>query len=133
MRLSLRYRLLGPLLVLLALDAAATGWAALSAADQAERRIATQLRGVAHTLTVSGDTELISAPAYYLAAQRAPSVNAYMTGIAIIQDDSDLLNAPAAMAQFRALGATTVRVFLPWAELAPDALQRSGHVETSAI
>lgn len=51
MRLSLRYRLLGPLLVLLALDAAATGWAALSAADQAERRIAGQLRAVAHTLT----------------------------------------------------------------------------------
>lgn len=51
MRLSLRYRLLGPLLVLLALDAAATGWAAVSAADQAERRIAGQLRAVAHTLT----------------------------------------------------------------------------------
>lgn len=51
MRLSLRYRLLGPLLVLLALDAAATGWAARTAADQAERRIAGQLRAVAHTLT----------------------------------------------------------------------------------
>lgn len=51
MRLSLRYRLLVPLLVLLALDAAATGWAAVSAADHAERRIADQLRAVAHTLT----------------------------------------------------------------------------------
>src|ERR1700716_4192536 len=40
-----------------------------------------------HTLVVSGDTELISAPAYYLAAQRAPSINAFMTGIAIIQDE----------------------------------------------
>ncbi|PZR67346.1 MAG: phenylacetic acid catabolic [Candidatus Dormiibacter spiritus] len=40
-----------------------------------------------HTLTVSGDTELISAPAYYLAAQRAPSINAFMTGVAIIQDE----------------------------------------------
>src|SRR6266508_4418990 len=40
-----------------------------------------------HTLIVSGDTELISAPAYYLAAQRAPSINAFMTGIAIIQDE----------------------------------------------
>jgi hypothetical protein len=41
--------------------------------------------------------------------------------IAIIQDNSDLVNAPAAMAQFRALGATTVRVFLPWATIAPNA------------
>jgi ring-1,2-phenylacetyl-CoA epoxidase subunit PaaA len=40
-----------------------------------------------HTLLVSGDTELISAPAYYLAAQRAPSINAFMTGISIIQDE----------------------------------------------
>src|SRR5258708_9225681 len=39
------------------------------------------------TVIVSGDTELISAPAYYLAAKRAPSSNAFMTGIAIIQDE----------------------------------------------
>ena len=45
--------------------------------------------------------------------------------IAIIQDNSDLINAPAAMAQFRALGATTVRVFLPWATIAPNAKKRS--------
>src|SRR3982074_987838 len=45
------------------------------------------LRELRHTLLVSGDTELISAPAYYLAAQRAPSINAFMTGIAIIQDE----------------------------------------------
>src|SRR5207302_9157452 len=45
------------------------------------------LNELKHTLTVSGDTELISAPAYYLAAKRAPSVNAFMTGIAIIQDE----------------------------------------------
>src|SRR5207245_2103058 len=44
------------------------------------------LRELKHTLLVSGDTELISAPAYYLAARKAPSVNAFMTGIAIIQD-----------------------------------------------
>ncbi|TMG58520.1 MAG: phenylacetate-CoA oxygenase subunit PaaI, partial [Chloroflexi bacterium] len=30
------------------------------------------LRELKHTLIVSGDTELISAPAYYLAAKRAP-------------------------------------------------------------
>src|ERR671931_7724 len=45
------------------------------------------LRELKHTLVVSGDTELISAPAYYLATQRAPSINAYMTGISIIQDE----------------------------------------------
>ncbi|SRR5712692_377698 len=45
------------------------------------------LRELKHTLVVSGDTELISAPAYYLAAQRAPSINAFMTAIAIIQDE----------------------------------------------
>jgi hypothetical protein len=45
--------------------------------------------------------------------------------IAIIQDDSDLFNAPAAMAQFRAVGAMTVRVFLPWAKIAPDATRTS--------
>src|SRR5918912_1449087 len=44
------------------------------------------VRELKHTLTVSGDTELISAPAYYLAARRAPSINSFMTGIAIIQD-----------------------------------------------
>ena len=36
------------------------------------------MRDLKHTLIVSGDTELISAPAYYLAAQRAPSINAFM-------------------------------------------------------
>jgi signal transduction histidine kinase len=51
MRLSLRYRLLAPLLVLLAGDFAATGWAAWSAARHAEARIAEQLRAVARTLT----------------------------------------------------------------------------------
>src|SRR5258708_2711714 len=45
------------------------------------------LKELKHTLIVSGDTELISAPAYYLAAKRAPSINAFMTGIAIIQDE----------------------------------------------
>src|SRR5438046_9491423 len=44
------------------------------------------LKELKHTLIVSGDTELISAPAYYLAAKRAPSINAFMTGIAIIHD-----------------------------------------------
>ena len=50
MRLSLRYRLLFPLLLLLAGDAAATAWAAVAAAASAERRLAAQQWAVARTL-----------------------------------------------------------------------------------
>jgi len=38
-------------------------------------------------LTVSADTELVSAPAYYNAARNAPSVNAMISALAIIQDE----------------------------------------------
>lgn len=38
-------------------------------------------------LTVQGDTELISAPAYWMAAQDAPSTNTQVSAIAIIQDE----------------------------------------------
>ena len=38
-------------------------------------------------LTVSADTELVSAPAYYNAARQAPSVNAMISALAIIQDE----------------------------------------------
>ncbi len=38
-------------------------------------------------LTVSGDTELISAPSYWRAAQHAPSTNAMVSALAIIQDE----------------------------------------------
>ena len=38
-------------------------------------------------LTVQGDTELISAPAYWMAAQDAPSVNTQVSVVAIIQDE----------------------------------------------
>lgn len=51
MRVSLRYRLLVPLGVLLAGDAFATAWAASNAARDAEQQIAGQLRAVARTLT----------------------------------------------------------------------------------
>ena len=51
MRLSLRYRLLLPLTLLLAGDAAATGWAAGAAARNAERQLAAQLWTVAKSLT----------------------------------------------------------------------------------
>ena len=45
------------------------------------------LEGIKRILTVSADTELISAPAYYHAAQDAPSLNAYISAIGIIQDE----------------------------------------------
>lgn len=42
--------------------------------------------------------------------------------ITIIQDQTALQGDPSgAMAQFRALGATTVRIFMPWATIAPNA------------
>jgi len=47
----------------------------------------TYLAGIKRILTVSADTELISAPAYYLAAQDAPSTNAYVSAMSIIQDE----------------------------------------------
>ncbi|MGP0050741.1 MAG: hypothetical protein ACLPZR_18105 [Solirubrobacteraceae bacterium] len=40
--------------------------------------------------------------------------------IAIIQDGGDLTNAAATLQQFRALGATTIRVIVPWATIAPN-------------
>jgi signal transduction histidine kinase len=51
MRLSLRYRLLVPLALLILGDAAATAWAAATAARRAERRLAEQQWAVARTLT----------------------------------------------------------------------------------
>lgn len=45
------------------------------------------LEGIKRVLTVSGDTELISAPAYYRAAQNAPSLNAFISAMGIIQDE----------------------------------------------
>jgi hypothetical protein len=40
--------------------------------------------------------------------------------IAIIQDGSDLSNPSAALQQFRQLGANTVRVVVPWSQVAPS-------------
>lgn len=51
MRLSLRYRLLLPLTLLLVGDLGATAWAAASAAAEVDRRLAGQLWAVARTLT----------------------------------------------------------------------------------
>jgi ring-1,2-phenylacetyl-CoA epoxidase subunit PaaA len=45
------------------------------------------LEGIKRILTVSADTELISAPAYYNAAVDAPSLNAFGSAMSIIQDE----------------------------------------------
>src|SRR5438128_10588521 len=45
------------------------------------------LEGMKRILTVSADTELISAPAYYHAAVHAPSLNTFGSAISIIQDE----------------------------------------------
>jgi hypothetical protein len=45
--------------------------------------------------------------------------------ITIIQDQNVLYDPTGYMAQFRALGATTVRVFMPWTTIAPNPRQTS--------
>jgi signal transduction histidine kinase len=62
MRLSLRYRLLLPLALLLIGDAAATAWAAQIAARNAERRLAEQQWAIARTLTEPRSTFPLTKP-----------------------------------------------------------------------
>lgn len=62
MRLSLRYRLLLPLALLLAGDAAATAWAAQLAARHAERRLAEQQWAIVHTLDQERSTFPLTQP-----------------------------------------------------------------------
>ena len=45
------------------------------------------LRGIRRILTVSADTELISAPAYLRAAGHAPALNNFGSAVSIIQDE----------------------------------------------
>lgn len=45
------------------------------------------LRGIRRILTVSADTELVSAPAYLRAAQHAPALNNYGSAVSIVQDE----------------------------------------------
>src|SRR3954468_3852236 len=45
------------------------------------------LKGIRRILTVSADTELVSAPAYLRAAQHAPALNNFGSAISIIQDE----------------------------------------------
>ncbi|HLH66300.1 MAG TPA: hypothetical protein VKV27_11400 [Solirubrobacteraceae bacterium] len=54
-----------------------------------------------------------------VAALPAPALASH-TQLAIIQDGSELTNPAAALAQFRALGANTIRVVLWWSQVAPD-------------
>jgi ring-1,2-phenylacetyl-CoA epoxidase subunit PaaA len=55
--------------------------------ETAEQMSVIYFEGIKRILTVSADTELISAPAYYHAAQDAPSINAYVSAMGIIQDE----------------------------------------------
>src|ERR1051325_6354712 len=45
------------------------------------------LRGIRRILTVSGDTELVSAPAYLRAARHAPALNNFGSALALVQDE----------------------------------------------
>ena len=61
--------------------------------------------GLARTLLVSGDTELISAPAYLRAARSAPRLQSYISVVGIIQDE--LGHAHIAYRMLRDLGVDT--------------------------
>ncbi len=63
------------------------------------------VKGLARTLVVSGDTELISAPAYLKAAEHAPRLQSYVSVIGIIQDE--LGHAHIAYRMLRDLGVDT--------------------------
>src|SRR5262245_54454366 len=45
------------------------------------------LKGIRRILTVSADTELVSAPAYLRAAAHAPALNNFGSAVSIIQDE----------------------------------------------
>src|SRR5436190_21381031 len=47
----------------------------------------TYLEGIRRILTVSADTELVSAPAYLRAARHAPALNNFGSAMSIIQDE----------------------------------------------
>ena len=66
------------------------------------------VEGMKRILTVSADTELISAPAYYHAAVHAPSLNAFGSAVAIIQDE--LGHAHIAYRLLRDLGVDTEKL-----------------------
>ena len=63
------------------------------------------VEGLKRTLIVSGDTELISAPAYMRAARDAPKINSYISVTGIVQDE--LGHAHIAYRLLRDLGVDT--------------------------
>lgn len=63
------------------------------------------VKGLTRTLIVSGDTELISAPSYLLAAAHAPRLQSYVSVVGIIQDE--LGHAHIAYRMLRDLGVDT--------------------------
>src|SRR6266567_9137049 len=63
------------------------------------------LEGIKRILTVSADTELISAPAYYHAGVHAPTLNNFGSALSIIQDE--LGHAHIAYRLLRDLGVDT--------------------------
>src|SRR5262245_59616802 len=101
MRLSLRYRLLLPLALLLLGDAAATAWAAQIAARGAERRLAEQQWTVAHTLTQQRSSFPLTA-----------SIFEQMKGLS----GADFLFVPAE----GRVGVPTVSTFAPTPPAQPD-------------
>jgi ring-1,2-phenylacetyl-CoA epoxidase subunit PaaA len=68
----------------------------------------TYLKGMRRILTVSADTELVSAPAYLRAAQHAPALNPFGSAMAIIQDE--LAHAHIAYRLLADLGVDTDRL-----------------------
>src|SRR5438094_10089777 len=66
------------------------------------------LEGMKRILTVSADTELISAPAYYHAGVHAPSLNTFGSAMSIIQDE--LSHAHIAYRLPRELGLATEKL-----------------------
>src|SRR5260370_36419426 len=66
------------------------------------------LEGMKRILTVSADTELISAPAYYHAGVDAPSLNTFGSAMSIIQDE--LSHAHIAYRLLRDLGVDTEKL-----------------------
>lgn len=73
--------------------------------EHVDQMSAAYREGLIRILTVSADTELISAPAYYRAARSAPHLNAFGSATAIIQDE--LGHAHIAYRLMRDLGVDT--------------------------
>src|SRR4051812_43632087 len=114
MRLSLRYRLLLPLTLLLLGDLGATAWAASSAAAEADRRLAGQLWAVARTLTeprssfrltesVLAQMKGLSGAEFLLVEPRVPRVSTFPDGD--VSPPADVPTAtPAAEGEEHTLG-----------------------------